>query len=273
MAEETIIRPPKLYAMVSPREIWSYRNLLRSMVRRELKSEFNQQYLAYVWPVFRPVLMVILFGLFRHYSQARTGVDIPYLVYVYSGLILWFKFTESVQDTSASIKRNAGLIKKVYFPKILTPISAILSNLVTFGIAAVPLLGMMIFFNTYPGWNLLILPAVILQLSLLILGIGCIFAVLGLGSGDWDRFLGHILYIGLFVSPVIYAPSMMPAKAQLLYALNPMVGLLMAFRASLFGDFPLPVGSWVYSIAFTLIVAFIGLAIFHRREKFIVDRL
>ena len=273
MTRETIIRPPNLYAFVSFRELWSYRGLLRSMVRRELKSEFNQQYLAYVWPIFRPVLMVVLFGLFRHYSQANTGVEIPYLLYVYSGLILWFKFTESVQDTSSSVKRNAGLIKKVYFPKILSPLSSILSNLVTFSISAIPLVIMMIFFNTFPGWNALLLPLVILQLALMTLGVGCIFAVLGLGNGDWDRFLGHLLYIGLFVSPVIYAPAMMPADAQFFYSLNPMVGLLMAFRATLFADFALPVNLWLYSMAFTVVVALLGLAVFYRREKYMVDRL
>ena len=273
MTRETVIRPPKNYGLVSVTELWSYRRLLRSMVRRELKSEFNQQYLAYVWPVFRPILMVVLFGLFRHYSQARTGVEIPYLLYVYSGLILWFKFTEGVQDAAASVKKNAGLIKKVYFPKLLSPLTAICANLVTLSISAIPLLVMMLIFSTYPGWNVLLLPIVIVQLALLILGVGCIFAAVGLANSDWDRFLGHLLYIGLFVSPVIYAPAMIPDNAQPYYSLNPMVGLLMAFRSALFDGFPLPISSWVYSLTFSAVVAVIGVAVFQMKEKHMVDRL
>lgn len=273
MARETIIRPPKAYGFVSVGELWAYRRLLRSMVRRELKSEFNQQYLAYVWPVFRPILMVVLFGLFRHYSDARTGVEISYLLYVYSGLIIWFKFTEGVQDAAASVKKNAGLIKKVYFPKLLSPLTAILANLVTFSISAVPLIVMMIIFDTYPGWNVLLLPIVIAQLALLILGVGCVFAAVGLANADWDRFLGHLLYMGLFVSPVIYAPAMIPENAQFYYSLNPMVGLLLAFRSALFEEFPLPLYPWIYSLAFSAVVAVVGVVIFQMKEKHMVDRL
>jgi len=271
--DEIVIRPPKAFTQVSLRELWNYRALLRSMVRRRLKTEFHQQYFAYVWPVFRPLLMVVLFSLFRNYSQARTAVDIPYPLYVYGGLILWFMFTEATLETATSIKQNAGLIQKVYFPRIISPLSALAANFIVFSITVIPLAGMTVWFGIFPGWKILLLPVVLGQVALLVFGIGCIFAALGLGNNDWDRLLGFVLYIGLFVSPVIYAPAMIPENAQTLYSLNPMVGLLMAFRAVLFNGFPWPGMEWLFSSGFVVVVALLGLVAFQRAEQNMVDKL
>jgi lipopolysaccharide transport system permease protein len=273
MTSEIIIRSPRAFSSLDVRELWRYRALLNSIVRRRLKAEFNQQYLAYVWPVFRPLLMVLLFTIFRNLSEARTGVSIPYALYVYSGLIFWFLFTESVLEASMSIKQNAVLIKKVYFPKILFPMSVIIANFVIFSISIVPLIGMMMWFGVYPGWSIFILPIVMIQLALLAFGVGCIFASLGLENNDWDKFLGFILYLGLFISPVIYALSMLPEKIHLFYSLNPMTGLLMTFRTALFSDFPLGLNEWMISSFFVVIIAFLGLAAFQYSEKHIVDKL
>ncbi|SEH30270.1 ABC transporter permease [Magnetospirillum fulvum] len=271
--KEIIIQPPNAFAKIDLVELWAYRSLLKSMVRRRLKAEFDQQYLAYVWAVFRPLLMVLLFSLFRNLSEARMGVDIPYPLYVYGGLILWFFFTEAVQQTATSVKHNAGLIQKVYFPRIISPLSAIIANSASFAITVVPLVLMMVWYGSYPDWRIILLPAVLLQIAVLIFGLGCIFAALGLSGNDWDRFLGFSLYVGLYVSPVIYSPSMLPTNALPYYSVNPLVGTLMAFRASLFHGSPWPQWEWAYSCAFSLIVAVVGLVMFQRAEKHIVDRL
>lgn len=270
---EIVIRPPTTFAAIDLGELWRYRSLLRSLVTRRIKSEFDQQRLAYVWPVFRPVLMVALFSAFRGLSNAQTGVTIPYPLYVYAGLALWFFFIESVQATASSLKANAGLIQKVYFPRILAPLAAILAHLYTFSVTVVPLVVLMIWFGAAPGALLVMLPLVLLQVVALIFGIGCIFAALGLGSGDWDRLLGFLLYIGLFVSPVIYDPSMLPDSARGFYAINPMVGSLMGFRAALFDGMAFPWWEWLYSCAVTLMAVTVGLLMFQHAEKRIVDRL
>ena len=273
MKKEFVIRPAQTFTKINFKELWEYRSLFESMVRRHIKTEFHQQILAYIWPVFRPLLMVFLFTAFRNLSEARTGVNISYPIYAYSGLILWFMFIEAVTETSSSIKRNAGLIKKVYFPKILAPLAIITANFAIFSLNIVPLIGMMVLYNVYPGWNILLLPIVLLQLSMLILGIGCIFAALGLNNNDWDRFLGFALYVGLFISPVLYSPGMFSEKYHLFYSLNPMVGFLLAFRWTLFSDFPIPLNEWLFSSILGLIIAFIGLVLFKRAEKHFADGL
>ncbi len=268
-----VIKPPRRFASIRLRELWEYRALLWSLVQRRIKSEFDQQYLAYVWPVFRPVLMVLLFSAFRGLSNAQVGVEMPYPLYVYGGLALWFYFIEAVQQAATSLKQNAGLISKVYFPRLLVPISAIISNLYMFAITIVPLTVMMIYFQTPPGVNILLLPLVMLQVLLLIFGLGCIFAALGLGNRDWDKFLGFVLYIGLFVSPVIYAPEMFPEHVRPFFALNPAVGLLMGFRAAVFEGMAFPWGEWLYTWAFALGATAIGLLMFQRVEEHLSDRL
>jgi lipopolysaccharide transport system permease protein len=270
---DVVIRPPRSLARIDLPELWRYRFLLRSLMTRRIKAEFDQQTFAYVWPVFRPVLMVVLFTVFRGLSNAHTGVTIPYPLYVYAGLVLWFYFVESVQATATSLKANAGLIQKVYFPRVLAPISAIGANLCMFSVTVVPLVILMIWFGAGPGINLLILLPVLLQVVALIFGIGCIFAALGLGSGDWDKILAFALYIGLFVSPVIYDPGMMPDKARLFYSLNPIVGSLMGFRAALFDGMAFPWMEWLYSCAISALIMAAGLLMFQRAEKKIVDRL
>ncbi|NNH67570.1 MULTISPECIES: ABC transporter permease [Rhizobium] len=270
---EIIIRPPKLLAQFSVRELWECRSLIYSMISRQLKSEFDQQYLAFVWPVFRPVLMVVLFTLFRHLSDAKTGVSIPYPLYVYSGLVLWFMFTEAVMQTAGSIRREADIVKKIYFPKVIVPISDIISNVVIFSLNVVPLVLMMLYYGGFPGLKILLLPVFILQFASLIFGLGCLFAALGLQSNDWERFLGFALYVGLFVSPVIYAPGMIPADFQTLYALNPMVGTLGAFRACLFADWPFPLYDWTIAAMVSFAVGLVGFIAFQHMERHFVDRL
>jgi lipopolysaccharide transport system permease protein len=270
---EIIIRPPAQARLFDPVELFCFRGLLWSMSRRQAKAEFGDLYLGVLWVLARPLLMTAVFVLFRKLSNANTGVSIPYAAYLYSGLILWFFFTESVSRTAASISNDASLMQKVYFPRLLSPLSGVLSQLSGLGICAVPLVALMLWFELAPGWNLLLLPVVLLQTMLLSLGLGCLFAALITLSRDWERLLGLLLYIGLFVSPVIFAPGMLPDAAQTIHMLNPMSGTLLGFRAALFADFPLPLWEWLYSLVFALAFGGVGIFAFQRAEHTFMDRI
>jgi lipopolysaccharide transport system permease protein len=243
------------------------------MVRRQIRVEFDQMYLGFFWAIARPLIMVLVFVLLRDLSQARLGVTIPYALYLFSGLILWFYFIESVMETAASVQRDAGLIQKVYFPRLMSPIATVLAGLYGFGIAAVPLAVMMVYYGVYPSWSLLLLPLVLAQVLVLILGLGCVFAALTLSNRDWQKFLAFSLYVGLFVSPVIYSPDMIPERVRDLYYLNPMAGTLLAFRSTLFQGLPFPLGQWLFSIGVSGFVLLFGLVMFQRVERVLVDRI
>lgn len=271
---ETVIRPPSTsLRFLSLREIYQYRHLIFNLVRRDIKVQFNQMYLGVLWATARPLLMVAIFGLFKTLSNANLHVPIPYAVYVYSGLILWFYFLEATTITSKSLEKNANLITKVYFPRIISLIVPILASFYNFCVSAFPLLIMMLWQGVYPGWRIILLPVVIIQCMLLILAVGLIFAALSLDSKDFDKLLNQILYIGLYVSPVIFAPGLIPEAARTIYFLNPMAGILLAFRSTLFADFPFPTTHWLYSVLGTTILLGIGMLIYQKVEAFIADKL
>lgn len=270
---EIVIRPPTQSRLLDVGELFRYRALLWSMSRRQVKAEFGDLHLGIFWVLARPLLMTAIFVFFKNVSNANTGVSVPYAAYLYSGLILWFFFAESVGRAAASIGKDGALMQKVYFPRLLSPLSSILAQLSGLAIAAVPLFLIMFYYGLVPGWNLLLLPLVLLQTMLLAFGTGCLFAALSTLSRDWERLLGLLLYIGLFVSPVIFAPEMLPKAAQGIQMLNPMSGTLLGFRAALFADYVLPLYEWLYSLAFSGVLGLVGVFAFQRAERTFMDRI
>ncbi len=270
---EIVIKPPSKSLNIDLREIYKYRNLIWNLVWRDIRIQFDEMYLGVTWATARPLLMVTVFALFRKLSGANLHVPIPYAVYLYSGLILWFYFLETTTITSKSIQKNASLITKIYFPRAINVIVPVIAGLYSLGIAIIPLFCMMIWQEVYPGWRIVLLPLVLGQCMLLVLAVGTIFASLSLESKDFDKLLSQILYIGLYISPVIFAPGLIPSAARTIYFLNPIAGTLLAFRSCLFDDFPFPWWQWIYSSIATLLLLAIGTVIYKRVEAFIADKL
>lgn len=273
METEVIIRPPKPVGLSQLWELLRFRSVLFSMAHRKVKSEFGDLTLGMFWVVARPLLMTAIFIWLKHVSQAMTGVTVSYGAYLYSGLILWFFFVESVSRVAGAVGSDAGLLRKIYFPRLISPISGLLAQLAGFLLSLLPLVFMMIYLEIVPGWRLVLLPLVLLQCMLLAFGIGCIFSALSLQHKDWERLLSLLLYVGLFLSPVIYSPEMLPPVAQKFYMLNPMSGVLLAFRSGLFTDVPWPMTEWLVSWVIALIIAVVGLFSFQRAERVLMDRL
>ena len=270
---EYVIKPYQQNLWKDLSEVWRYRGLLGSMIQRQLKIDYGSLHLGIFWVLARPLAMTGMFVLFRHLSSARMGVSIPYTVYLYSGLITWFFFVEAVQGAASALQRDASLVRKVYFPRLISPLSSIGVDLAGLVLAAIPLAILMVSVDAYPGWRLLLLPVIVLQLCMLCLGVGCIFAALNLASEDWQRFLLLALYLGLFVSPVIYAPEMIPSGGRLFYHLNPMSGILVAMRSVLFADFPFAQGAWLYSFGASAVICLAGIIVFNRTQRALMDRL
>lgn len=270
---EVVIRPASNTLRLNFWELYRYRHLFWSLVRRDIKLQFESMYLGVAWVTARPLLMVTLFVFFKRFSGANLHVPISYSLYVYSGLILWFYFIEATTLTSKAIQKNASLITKVYYPRIINLLVPPLASLYGLGIALIPLLIMMIWQNTFPGWQLILLPGVMMGTALLALATGTIFAVLSLNSMDFDRLLGQILYIGLYVSPVLFAPGLIPESAHVVYHLNPMAGFLMAFRSALFGNYPFPTWQFAYALVATLLLTLGSLFVYQKAEISLADKL
>lgn len=269
----TIIRPVRRAAWTLLAELWAYRQLLSSLVRRQVRLDYRELSLGLFWALARPVTMLAIFTLFKRYSAARTGVEVPYPVYLYSGLIFWFFFTDATTGAASAIQRDVGLMRKIYFPRLVSPLVSLFAQLVPLAVAGLPLVVLMVYFETLPGWRLLLLPLVLGQCALLILGVGLLVSALSLKSKDWQRLLALCLYVGLFLSPVIYAPAMLPETVQPLLQVNPMSGTLMAIRACLMEAVAFPLMPWLYALAVSIATLAIGMLAFQRAENDFVDRL
>jgi lipopolysaccharide transport system permease protein len=270
---EFVIAQPTLFSNLDVRELIAYRGLVVSLFRRRVRAEFDRQHLAFLWVIARPALLVLCFSMFKRLSSAETGGAVPYPLFVYSGIVFWYFFADAVMETASSIRNDAAIIQKVYFPRLISPVVALLANSYLLAIGLVPVIGLMVYYGIFPSVRLLLLPAIFAQLCLLVFGLGCLFAAISITSRDWERFLGFALYIGLFLSPVFYSLEMIPYDLRLFYAVNPMVGTLEALRSSLLMDVPWPAGAWAYSVGFSAAICAFGLAAFKTAEKFFVDKL
>jgi len=272
-AAETVFGPEASPLRTELQELWRYRHLFRALVWRNVRIEFDATRLGSLWAIARPILFAVVFGFFRNLSGANTYVDIPYIPYLFSGLLLWTYFTDVATNTASAIRSDLALLTKVYYPRLLTPLVPAVSNLLTLIVGMVPLAAMMVWMGLRPGWMLALLPVVVLPCIILALGIGLLVSSLSVENRDWERVLAYSLTIGLWLSPVIYAPEMIPEGARALYHLNPMVGPLLAFRAVLVDGVPFPLWEWVYGALVACVTFALGLRVFRRTEVRLVDRL
>lgn len=272
-SSETVIRPSAIPFNVQLREMWQYRHLFMALVWRNVRIEFDAMRLGSLWAVSRPLLFAAVFGFFRHLSGANTYVDVPYVPYVYSGLLLWTYFSDAATNAASAVRMDVALLSKIYYPRLLTPLVPTISNLVTLLIGIVPLFIIMAWTEVHPGWSILFLPIVILPCIIFALGLGLLVSALSIEDRDWERVLAFGLTIGLWIAPVIYSPEMIPDGIREIYHLNPMSGALLGFRAVLFDSLPFPAWEWTYSLVSSCAVFALGVRVFRRTELRLIDRL
>jgi lipopolysaccharide transport system permease protein len=255
------------------REMWQYRHLFLALVWRNIRIEFDAMRLGSFWAISRPILFAVVFGFFRHLSGANTYVEVPYVPYVYTGLLLWTYFTDVATNVASATRGDSALLSKIYYPRLLTPLVPVVSGLVILAVGMLPLAVLMVIYKLHPGWMLLLLPVVVLPCIAFALGLGLLVSALSIEDRDWERALVFSLTIGLWLSPVIYAPDMIPSGVRQIYHLNPMAGPLLAFRAVLFEGVPFPTSEFVYSVFSSAAVLALGTFVFRRTELRLVDRL
>jgi lipopolysaccharide transport system permease protein len=271
--EETIIRPIQGAEAIKIREVWRYRNLLYSLAVKDIRVKYDALHLGFMWPLVRPLLITIIVSLFKNATSAETGEKLPYLLFVYAGVLFWFYFAETLIEVAGGLQRDAALLMKVYYPRIISPLVSLFSSLFELGIALLPLVLIMLIYGVGPGLSLLLLPLVFLQLMLFTLGCGLILSYLSLHVRDFQLAVGLVLYIGIFVSPVFHNVDILPPSLTTLSRLNPMLGTLNAVRCTLF-DLPgFPWAQWGISCGVTLLILCIGVALFKRLQHKVVEML
>ena len=268
---ELLITPGNRWIPLHLSELWEYRELLYFLVWRDIKVRYKQTALGAAWAVMQPLFMMLVFSLFFGRLAKVPSDGIPYPVFAFCALIPWQLFANALTESSNSLVGNQNLITKVYFPRLVIPIAAVLSGLVDFAIAFGILIGMMLYFGIVPGWSILVLPGFILLAVLTALAVGLWLSALNVQYRDVRYTMSFLVQFWLFATPVAYPSSLVPESWRAFYGINPMAGVVEGFRWALLGKTS-PPGAMLWVSVFVVAILLIGgLFYFRRMEQQFAD--
>ena len=253
------------------RELLDYRDLFIFWVWRSIKVRYAQSALGIGWAVIQPVFTMIVFTIIFG-KLAKVGSDgVPYAAFSFAALVPWTFFANSVSESTGSLIQNANMISKIYFPRIILPMAAVLAKLVDFVIALVLLFGIMFWFGIVPGLNVLILPLLIVIMIVAAAGVGVWLTAMAIQFRDIKYGINFVVQLLMYAAPVVYPASLVPEEYQYVYAINPMVGVIEGFRAALLNTRPIP---WdligIGSISSAILFGF-ALRYFRAKERLFAD--
>jgi lipopolysaccharide transport system permease protein len=279
--EVLFLRPTRGLAALNLRDLWLYRELIYFLTWRDILVRYKQTLLGAAWAVLVPVLQMVVFTLLFGEGGKSAPDGIPYPIFSFAGLLPWNLFAKALGDAGRSLVMNRSMITKVYFPRVVIPIASVLGGVLDFAIAFLVLLVMMVYYSISQvgGYRLNLTPAIWTLPLFLLLAL-----VTALGVSLWlsamyviYRDVGHILpfltQLGLFATPIIYASSRVPAKWQIVYALNPMVGVVDGFRWALLGTQNGPGLMLIVSVGVAVVVLITGMFYFRHMERTFADEI
>lgn len=235
---------------------------------------YKQTALGAAWSILRPLLTTIIFTVvFNKVAKLQSPAALPYAVLVMAGLLPWQFFSTALTEASNSLIGSTNLISKVYFPRLIIPASAIMTSLVDFGISFLLLLAMMAFYQLMPDIRIVFLPFFVLMALLASLGLGLLVTALNVKYRDFRYIIPFLVQIGLYITPIGFSSSIVPAEYQLLYNINPMVAVIDGFRWSIFGQGNLYVPGLFVSLGVTVFFLVLGVWYFRKTEKSFADTI
>jgi lipopolysaccharide transport system permease protein len=265
------IKPRKGWQLINFREILEYRDLFYFLVTRDIKVRYKQTVLGGLWAIIQPLFLMVIFSLFFGKLAKVPSDGIPYPIFSYSALIAWTYFSNSINASSNSLVTNSSLVSKVYFPRLIIPLSPIIAFLLDFVISFIILICLMAWYHVWPNIMVLFLPLLVIMVMLLASGVGTFLASLNAKYRDIQYTIAFMLQFWMFASPVVYPVSMLPEKYRLIYAINPMTGIIEGFRSALIGTTAFPTRLILISAAVCIIVFIGGLMYFKRTERYFAD--
>jgi lipopolysaccharide transport system permease protein len=251
-------------------ELWRYRELAVFYAVRDIRVRYKQTLLGAAWAILQPVLTMVVFSIFFGNLAGVPSDGVPYPIFAYCGLVPWQLFAYALTQSSSRIVEDAQVVTKVYFPRLIVPLASVIAGLVDFAIAFVVLIAMMIYYHITPSWAILTLPLFAYLALMAALAVGLWLSALNVKYRDVRYTIPFLAQIWLFVTPVAYSSSLVPAKWQALYGINPMAGVVNGFRWALLGKTP-PSPILFVSVAATTVLLIGGLFYFRRMEKSFAD--
>lgn len=266
-----VIKPPKGYLKIDFKELWNYRELLYFLVWRDIKVRYKQTVVGAGWAIIQPVFQMIVFTIFFGKIAQVPSDDLPYPIFSYSGLLLWTYFTGALTGSSNSLVGSSNLISKVYFPRMIIPLSSSLAPIVDYLIALSILFLMMVFYGVYPDFKIIFLPLVLILTFFASTGISLWLSSMNVKFRDVKYVLPFFVQLLMFLTPVIYPVSFIPDTFKWLLYLNPLAALIDIHRAVLLGYDEINYLFLSISILINIIIFITGLRYFRKTEGFFAD--
>jgi lipopolysaccharide transport system permease protein len=253
------------------REIWNRRQLLYLFVWRDLKVRYKQTVLGAAWAVIQPVVTMVIFSVIFGRLAGMPSDDVPYPIFTFTALLPWYYFSSSLSRVAGSVVAEAHLISKIYFPRLIVPLSGVVAGIVDFALSFCVLLAMMTWFGLAPTWRVAALPIFLLLVAATALGVGLWLSALNVRYRDVGHVMPFVVQCWFFASPVIYPITMIPRPWRLLYSLNPLVGVVEGFRWALLGRDAPRLDVMAASAAAVLALLIGGAFYFTRMERTFAD--
>jgi lipopolysaccharide transport system permease protein len=267
-----VIEPPSRWTSLELRELWQHRDLLFFLTWRDLSVRYKQTILGPIWAVMNPVASMLIFSLFLGGLVGVASDGVPYPLFSFAALVPWVLFTNTLNRTAVSLVGSAGLITKVYFPRLIIPLSNVLSSLVDFGLSFAVLVILMLAYGYLPTLNILLLPFFVLLCVMIGLGVGLILAAMNVRFRDVGLFMPFFLQAWLYATPVVYSSSLVQGDLlRTIYNLNPMVSVVEGFRWSLLGVGNPPGATLLLPIALAIVALVCGVFYFKQTERIFTD--
>lgn len=269
------IKPSSGLAALNLRDLWIYRELVFFMIWRDIKVRYKQTALGAAWAVLQPVLTMLVFNfLFGNIAKMETDGNIPYPIFSYTALLPWGLFATALNSASRSLTSNQNMITKTYFPRLVLPMASVLGGLLDFAIAFVVLIGLMVYYGITPGVNAIwALPLFILLSIVTALGIALWLSAINVQYRDVGYALPFLSQFWMFVTPIAYSSSVISEQWQVIYALNPMAGVVNGFRWALLGVGNPPDLLIGISAAISVLILISGLVYFRNMERTFADTI
>ncbi|MFN7734471.1 MAG: ABC transporter permease [Pirellula sp.] len=266
-----VIEPKPGWRLIDFSELYGYRDMLRFLTWRSIKVLYAQSAIGIGWAILQPLFTMIIFTVVFGWFAKIDSEGVPYSLFSLAALVPWTYFSNAILEAGNSLVSQAQMVSKVYFPRIILPLAGVLAKLVDFGIAFVMFLGLMLFYGVTPSSNVWVLPLLVGVMVISAMGIGTWLTAMAIQYRDVKHALTFIIQLLMYSSPVIYSAAIIPKRWQMLYAVNPMVGVIEGFRSALLGTGPMPwdlIGIGALSSLFLLVT---GLLYFRKQERLFAD--
>jgi lipopolysaccharide transport system permease protein len=271
LTAEIVIKPSRGWVPLKLDELWQYRELLVFLVWRDIKVRYKQASLGVAWAVIQPLMTMVIFSVIFGELAKLPSEGIPYPLFSYAALLPWQLFSGALTRSGSSLVGNATLITKVYFPRLIIPLSATIGGLVDFSISFLVLLGLMLFYGLAPTWAILWLPLLMVFTLVTALSVGLWLSALNVQYRDVQHVIPFVIQAWMYASPVAYSAELIPSGPwRFVYGLNPVAGVIQSFRWALLGANP-PGELMLVSVGMVMTLLVTGLYYFRRMEKVFAD--